>query len=227
MLLADADLDALAAAYAQDDRLRIEDAVTPSQGDELAKAAEGVGRYDLMVGLEGRFAALSPERLAAIPDEMRRELQAGLMRDAAQGQGFAYEGLRLGEGAGPAALEAFHDALNGRGVLGRIEAVTGEAVTRATAQLTRYRPGHYLTRHRDDPEGERRRLAYVLSLTRAWHPDQGGLLMFYTDDGRPRDAWVPSLGTLSLFGVRHVHSVTVIAPFAPAPRLSVTGWFSV
>jgi len=30
---------------------------------------------------------------------------------------------------------------------------------------------------------------------------------------------------LSLFDVRHVHSVTYVAPFAGAPRLSITGWF--
>ena len=99
-------------------------------------------------------------------------------------------------------------------------------VTSASAQATRYRPGHYLTRHRDDPEGETRRLAYVLSLSADWHPDHGGLLMFFADDGTPRDVWVPQAGTLSLFSVRHVHSVSVVAPFAPRPRLSVTGWFS-
>lgn len=226
MLLGDADLDALADAYAEDGRLRVEGAVASDEAQRLVTAAEGVSRYDLMVSLQGRFAALSPERLAAIPDEMRRRLQADLKADAAKGQGFVYDGLRLGEGAGPEALEALHVALNGEAVLGRIARMTGERVTRANAQLTRYRPGHYLTRHRDDPEGESRKLAYVLSLTRAWHPDQGGLLMFYTDEGTPRDAWVPGFGTLSLFGVRHVHAVTVVAPFAPAPRLSVTGWFS-
>jgi hypothetical protein len=224
MLLEGADLGALAGAYAEDQRLRAPNAMANAEG--LAAAAEAVTAFDLMVTVEGRFAAIPPERLAAIPDAMRRDLQASLHREAAQGQGFAYEGLRLGEGRAPAPLEALLRAVNERAVLDRIEAVTGERVTRANGQLTRYRPGHYLTRHRDDPEGETRRLAYVLSLTRAWHPDQGGLLMFYTDDGQPRDAWIPALGTLSLFSVRHVHSVTVVSPFAPRPRLSVTGWFS-
>ena len=225
MILAGADLGAARAAYAADERLRWPDVVTPGEARGLARAAAGLP-YDLMCTLEGRTAAISPERMAAIPAEMRRNLVADLHAEAARGVGYAYEGLRLGEGRAPAPLEALHAALNGRAVLDRIEAVTGERVASASAQVTRYRPGHYLTRHRDDPEGEARRLAYVLSLSEGWHPDHGGLLMFFADDGTPRDAWVPQAGTLSLFGVRHVHSVTVVAPFAPRPRLSVTGWFS-
>ena len=225
MLLADADLSAAARAYAEDDRLRWPDAVTSAETAQLAAAAAGLP-YDLMCTLEGRTAAISPERLAAIPEEMRAKLVGDLHAEAARGVGYAYEGLRLGEGRGPAPLETLHAALNGRAVLDRIEAVTGARVTSASAQVTRYRPGHYLTRHRDDPEGETRRLAYVLSLSADWHPDHGGLLMFFADDGTPRDVWVPQAGTLSLFSVRHVHSVSVVAPFAPRPRLSVTGWFS-
>ena len=68
-------------------------------------------------------------------------------------------------------------------------------------------------------------MAYVLSLTERWHPDWGGLLQFFEDNGTPRDAWVPGWNVLSLFDVRHVHSVTYVAPFAGAPRLSITGWF--
>ena len=225
MILADADLGALARRYAEDDRVRIADALPRAEAKALARAAGGCA-FDLMVALDGKTAAIGPERMAAIPDEMRRQLVADLNREAARGVGFAYEGLRLGEGRAPASLEAAYAKLSDRAVLGRVEAVTGERVSGVSAQVTRYRPGHYLTRHRDDPVDETRRLAYVLSLTADWHPDSGGLLMFYTDEGAPRDAWVPSMGALSLFSVRHVHSVTVVAPFAPRPRLSITGWFS-
>ena len=95
----------------------------------------------------------------------------------------------------------------------------------ADAHFTRFTPGQFLTRHRDENTNEQRRLAYVLSLSKNWHPDWGGLLQFFEDDGTPRNAWVPQFNTLSLFDIRHVHSVTFIAPFALEPRLSVTGWF--
>jgi Rps23 Pro-64 3,4-dihydroxylase Tpa1-like proline 4-hydroxylase len=75
--------------------------------------------------------------------------------------------------------------------------------------------GQYLTRHRDDIEGTTRRLAYVFGFTRRWHPDWGGLLQFYEDDGTPRDAWVPAFNRLSLFAIRHVHWFYGKEPAAP------------
>ena len=68
-------------------------------------------------------------------------------------------------------------------------------------------------------------MANVITLRSGWHPDWGGWIKLYEDDGTPRDAWSPGLNVLSLFDVRHVHSVTYVAPYAKAPRLSVTGWF--
>jgi Rps23 Pro-64 3,4-dihydroxylase Tpa1-like proline 4-hydroxylase len=58
-----------------------------------------------------------------------------------------------------------------------------------------------------------------------WHPDWGGMLQFFQDDGTPRDAWAPQFNSLVLFDVAHVHSVTFVAPFAKTPRFAVTGWF--
>lgn len=117
-------------------------------------------------------------------------------------------------------------AVNAPETLAQVRALTGfQDITPADGQATRYRGGHFLTRHRDDIPGQDRRVAYVLSLTERWHPDWGGLLQFFEDNGTPRDAWVPGWNVLSLFDVRHVHSVTYVAPFAGAPGLSVTGWF--
>ena len=85
--------------------------------------------------------------------------------------------------------------------------------------------GYKMNRARADTGDERRRLAYVISFTRNWHPDWGGLLQFFEDDGTPRDAWAPMFNSMALFDVRHVHSVTFVAPFHGQPRLSLTGWF--
>jgi SM-20-related protein len=30
---------------------------------------------------------------------------------------------------------------------------------------------------------------------------------------------------MAIFDVRHIHSVTYVAPLAAKPRLSITGWF--
>jgi Rps23 Pro-64 3,4-dihydroxylase Tpa1-like proline 4-hydroxylase len=69
------------------------------------------------------------------------------------------------------------------------------------------------------------RIENVLGLSKAWHPDWGGLLQFYEEDGTPGDAWIPHFNCLNLFDIRHIHSVTYVTPFAGEPRLSLTGWF--
>ena len=161
----------------------------------------------------------------------QRELHSQLMREAGEGLGFLYGGYQLDAERAKAIpelapLQALFEFINGEQMLEFIRNVTGEnAIVRADGQATRYTAGHYLTRHRDDPEDEHRRLAYILSLSDHWHPDWGGLLQFYEDDGTPRDAWAPRFNSLSLFNVRHVHSVTYVTPFAREPRLSMTGWF--
>ncbi|MFT4939017.1 MAG: SM-20-related protein [Paraglaciecola sp.] len=86
-------------------------------------------------------------------------------------------------------------------------------------------PGHYLTRHNDVNPKKQRRVAYVLSLSKHWHPDWGGLLQFYQPDGTPKDAWAPQFNSMALFDVNHVHGVSYVAPFATQAKYSITGWF--
>ena len=226
MILEDAALSALRDAYAADRRVRISGALPAEAARAVHAELAAVEGWTLFAATGAGTAALDRATLAGLGEAGRADLLRTLHAEAAEGRGFAYEGVRLGENAGPPAAERLAASLSSEAVLGRVRAVTGEPVTAASAQATRYRPGHYLTRHRDDPAGETRRVAYVLSLCPRWHPDWGGLLLFFRDDGTPRDAWAPGFASLSLFDVGHVHSVTAIAPFAAAPRLSVTGWFS-
>jgi len=94
----------------------------------------------------------------------------------------------------------------------------------ADAQATRYNKGDFLTRHDDDVAGKGRELAYVLSLTPDWLPEWGGLLLFNGPDGGIVETFVPSFNTLNLFTVPQPHSVSYVAPYAGAARISVTGW---
>ena len=121
-------------------------------------------------------------------------------------------------------LHRMFDFLNSDEVLALIGEITGRSdLKSADAQYTRYMPGQFLTRHKDDITRERRQLAYVIVFSKNWHPDWGGLLQFFEDGGKPRDAWLPAFNTMSLFDVRHVPSVTYVTPFAREPRLSLTG----
>lgn len=213
-----------AARFAAEGRLRLRDALPEAE----AQAWHGVlaqAGYALMLTRGGQGTVLTPDALAQLTPAAREGLQRELHEAASQGVGFLYEGHQL-RGSHDPALRAILAAVNAPETLERVRTLTGFGdITHADGQATRYRGGHFLTRHRDDLSGQARRVAYVLSLTARWHPDWGGLLQFFEDDGTPRDAWVPGWNVLSLFDVRHVHSVTYVAPFAGGPRLSVTGWF--
>jgi Rps23 Pro-64 3,4-dihydroxylase Tpa1-like proline 4-hydroxylase len=155
-----------------------------------------------------------------------------LLAAASKGIGFFYGGYLMAhklDDTGNEKMQFLHSVfeyLNGEEMLSLIREITGnDELKSADAQYTRFTPGQFLTRHRDENTNEQRRFAYVLAFSQNWHPDWGGLLQFFEDDGTPRDAWAPQFNSMSLFDVRHVHSVTFLAPFALEPRLSLTGWF--
>lgn len=215
--------------FARDDRLRIDALLAPGAADTLATVCRERVPFDQIYHLDGANHVRTSAEMAALTPEARRALVARVLDAASSGVGFWYEGYRLGDRPETPELEplyALYRFLNGEAMLEFVRRVSGhDDLVDADAQVTRYRAGHFLTRHRDDVRAEARRVAYVLNLTERWHPDWGGLLQFYRDDGTPRDAWCPALNVLSLFDVRHVHAVTCVAPFAAAPRLAVTGWF--
>lgn len=231
MLNPDLDVEALAAEFAKDQRLRISNALTDDVAGRIGDTLLNKVPYELAYVVNGQNMSISLEQLAAMTPQQRRDLFTALYAEASRGIGFLYGRFHLNrarehDDADIRFLHEFQDYLNSPDMFRTIETITGSDGIRVTdAQATSYRPGHYLTRHNDDLTGQERRFAYVFGFSRSWHPDWGGLLQFFETDGTPRDAWMPAFNTLSLFDVRHVHSVTHIAPYAAAPRLSITGWF--
>lgn len=116
-------------------------------------------------------------------------------------------------------------ALNTEETLSVFRLMTGDSrIQYADAQVTRYRPGHFLTEH-DDRHPEKHRLyAYVINLTPVWRADWGGLLMFTGEDGHISEAYTPRWNAINLFKVPQPHAVSVVAPFARGARYSITGW---
>lgn len=115
--------------------------------------------------------------------------------------------------------------LNGEAFLALMRQITDEPrIAMADAQLTRFRPGHFLTRHDDHAEGKNRHFAYVLNLSPAWIADWGGLLAFHDGEGDLSGAYTPRFNALNLLRTPQPHSVTQVSLFAGADRVSVTGW---
>ncbi len=228
MLNPDLDIEALKERFAADDRVRIDQVLEDRFARAVAREIRDLP-FDTILFSGGSNHVVSPETMAGLQPDQRRALQQELMELASRGIGFLYEGYRM-EGehldqAPPAVRQLFH-LVNSPEMVHLVTTVSGmELPGGASGQYTRYRPGHYLTRHSDDIRVEGRRLAYVLNFSEDWHPDWGGLLQFYEKSGVPRDAWEPRFNSMSLFEVRHIHAVTYVAPHAAAPRLALTGWY--
>ena len=97
-------------------------------------------------------------------------------------------------------------------------------INRVYAQATLYARGNFLLMHSDETALERRRIAYVINLTRRWRPDWGGLLHFADHEGNVVDTFFPHFNSLSLFTVPQEHFVSYVAPYAQGKRSAVTGW---
>jgi Rps23 Pro-64 3,4-dihydroxylase Tpa1-like proline 4-hydroxylase len=122
-------------------------------------------------------------------------------------------------------LMRVHEFLNSPEFLDFARRVTGvHSIALADAQATCYRAGHFLTRHDDLAHGKKRIAAYVLNFTPRWIADWGGILQFIDTDGHIAEGYTPVFNALNLFRVPQPHSVSHVAPFAQAARLSITGW---
>jgi hypothetical protein len=219
------DLDLIARTYAADRRVRVNQLLPLEQAQALSDYLAEQTSYRHAFVLDGNFGEAPDHELRSLPEEDRNRLIQGVLEQAARGVGFWYErrAINPDDTGVPGKLIKW---LNSEAMLSLMARLTGaENYASAIAQATRFNTGDFLTRHQDVVTEEERRVAFVINLSPQWHPDWGGLLQFFQMDGTPRDAWMPDFNSLSLFDVSHVHSVTCVSPFAPAPRLAVSGWF--
>ena len=232
MLNPNLDIDALAREYALDERLRIENLLAPDFAERLHTACRDDVPYEFICHVDGNNVVIPEDELRQMSRDEQDKLQKQMIDEASRGVGFFYSGYQMvraktnTDDPKLAFLHSMFDFVNSEEMLSFIAAISGRSdLNSADAHYTRYTPGQFLTRHKDDITTEGRRIAYVMGFSKDWHPDWGGLLHFYEDDGSGRDFWIPAFNSLSLFDVRHVHSVSYVTPFAKQQRLSLTGWF--
>jgi len=173
---------------------------------------------------------LGPESIEVLTPEQAGQLEQAIHEGARKGFQYVYETVRVSEQSSERSERGFPvdrllEAMNTAPALEMWRVLTGDPdVGLVDGQATRYLPGHFLTRHDDDVEGKNRVAAYVLNLSPEWAPEWGGLLQFHDAAGEVTGAMVPGFNVLNLFRVPQSHSVSIVAPFAPAPRYSITGW---
>ncbi len=220
----------MTAAFRQFGRIHSPGFLKPASAGMLhqALAAERLWMCSTMGG--GQTIDIPVEQLEAFPpDQAMRFLQLA-HAEARDGFHYMFDSLRISDLAEKkqpldAPYAAAYAFLNSRAFLDFVRALTGDPrPNHVDAQATRYEPGHYLTQHDDKKPSAGRLYAYVLNLTPHWRTDWGGLLNFIDADGHVAEAYSPAWTALNLFRVPQPHAVSCVAPFAGAPRLSITGW---
>lgn len=235
MINLDLDSVALSKQFKNDNRLMVKDFMQRDIAERMRNACMNVVPFSTHYVIDDKYQSKTQQEIASLNQQEARGINAKVSSAATKGIGFLYEGyLKSRINIAPHSqpndelqfLHSIFDYLSSEEVLTQIKKITGNHdITGAETQYTRFTPGHFLTRHLDVIAGSGRRYAFVLGLTKNWHPDWGGLLQFYEKDGTPRDAWTPQFNVLSIFDVSHIHSVTYVTPYAAEPRLSLTGWF--
>ncbi|HEX8527549.1 2OG-Fe(II) oxygenase [Allosphingosinicella sp.] len=211
-------------------RIEIRAFLADGQAEALRSHLLARGDWTLVLNAGEKVFEIPRAGFAEMTEEQKARLDASVAGAARSGFQYRYETIRVPDdpdqrdGSG-AALDRFVDFMSSGPVVGLMRRITGHSdIEFADGQATSYSPGHFLTAHDDDVEGKNRRAAYVLGLAPVWRADWGGLLMFHGPDGNIAEAFTPAMGALRLFAVPAAHSVSFVTPFAPGPRLSVTGW---
>lgn len=196
--------------------------------------ALGNGRLDDLVTTLGRegwaasAAALPPDLIEGLLEEMRRREQAGELRPAgigrertAQARGVRQacaswiDGRSEAEQAFLRTADDLRRALNRRFYLGLFE---------FEAQFLLYPPGGFYARHVDSLAGTRNRIVSLVAyLNKGWRAEDGGeLLIWRGADEQPVARIRPEAGTLVLMLSEEIPHE---ARPATVTRRAIAGWF--
>jgi Rps23 Pro-64 3,4-dihydroxylase Tpa1-like proline 4-hydroxylase len=220
----------LAQAFARNGRLHVPDFLEGADAEAVGRALARDTPWRRGVNQGERSWDLPVEELEGLPEAERARLNQLAWKAAEQGFQYLFDTYRIsdeveaGRDPGPV-FGALYRFLNGGAFLGFVRTLTDDDRPRyCDAQATRYLPGQFLTEHDDDVAGKGRLYAYVLNFTPLWRPDWGGLLLFLDADGHVGEGYTPAFNALNIFRVPQRHAVSIVAPFARGPRLSITGW---
>jgi SM-20-related protein len=225
------DVETAARIFAKRGRVRIADVLEPSSAARLHGSLSAEVPWRLTYNEGDKNIFLDAAALGDLGDLRQHELVRGILSRAQDHFQYLFRSYPIVtayvQGEDPDLfLHYAFEWLNDARTLEVMRRITGiDTLVKANAQATLYRPGHFLTQHDDSGHSEqRRRVAYVLSMTRGWRADWGGQLQFLSTDGEIEEVWMPRYNSLALFMVPTPHLVSYVAPFAKQPRYALTGW---
>lgn len=224
------DFGALRDSFAAQGFVHVPSILAAADAERIRRSLAEDTSWNLVFADRGRHIDLSADQLASLPAQKLRELQQAIYAQAQRSFQYCYYNYPIYDahraGLNPDhLLHRFYEWLNTAGFLDFARAVTGiDDIAFVDAQATCYRQGHFLTCHDDSAEGKHRRAAYIFNFTPRWMADWGGYLQLLNDDDSIRYGLAPAFNALNIVAVPQRHNVSLVAPFAGADRLSITGW---
>jgi SM-20-related protein len=231
MINNDLDFEGYRIDLARNTRVQIPDFLQLDAAERLRSCLQHEVPWTLAERSDGASKTISRADYSAMDEQARAENLRKAYQRARNEFQFVYESYMMVkaaiEGRDPTLmLHAILDFLNSEEFITFARwLVNDQKITHVSAQATRYRAGHFLTRHEDKDKNEDRAYAYVIGLTKNWRADWGGLLQFENDQGEVTQTLMPRWNSISLFKVPQPHIVSLVSPFANEDRLAITGWF--
>lgn len=224
------DVERAAHEFGRNGRIEIPHFLGPGEAEMLRSHLCEREDWTLVLNANSNVYEIPRREFEQLSEDQRRGLEHFVIKAARHEFQYRYESIRVADDnmereTSGTILDRFVQFMSSRPVLNMLSCIISKPdIHFADGQATAYSAGHFLTRHDDDVLGKGRRAAYVFGLAPQWRTEWGGLLMFHSDDGNISEAYAPAMGTLRLFSVPALHSVSYVTPMAPEPRLSVTGW---
>lgn len=220
----------LAARYAPKKRVQIPEFLAQGSAAQ-AHAHLGELPWGLAYNEGSRVVQLSPDRVASLQDAEAAAIMSGIRERARMEYQFLYAFFPLLTAYFSPSSPRFgifdvYEFINSPQTLNLIREVTGLSNIRwADGQATWFKPGHFLKSHTDEEAATGRVAAYVMNMSPVWERDWGGFLQFFDGDNNIETAFKPRFNTLNIFTIPQLHSVSMVANYVTAERLSITGWF--
>jgi len=217
-------------AFAPAGRIHVPGFLDSQAAESLHACLSGDLPWQITYNEGGVNYEVPPEDLAALSTPDRARFFARIFARASREFQFLYRQITVHDGRKSCwpdnhPLGRVARFVNSHAFIDFARRVTGcNAITRADAVATCYEPGHFLTSHDDKYADRARRIAFVMNFTKGWRGDWGGNLLFIDDDGHVAEGLVPTFNAINMFRVPQAHAVSLVAPFATQPRLSITGW---
>ncbi|MHB9879959.1 2OG-Fe(II) oxygenase [Pacificimonas sp. ICDLI1SI03] len=225
----DLDANTLAQDFARKGRLQVRDFFTADTAEETYRQLVAAP-WSLAFNHGDQVRELSPQQLQQLSSQQKAELQRLVHENAKHNYQFLYNHYPLffnyfKKQQERSHLFSMYEFINSPLMLEFFRKLTGrEEIMWADGHATLYQAGHFLKYHTDEKPSDKRVAAYVLNFTKAWGRDWGGLLQFWDQSYDVEQAYRPIFNALNIFTVPTDHSVSVVAPFCPGLRFSITGW---